>query len=837
MIHTLENGSLQLKIDTALSRWSVTNRQRQGASIEGAQINVSYHRGRAHRQALNRWRSLSISEPETLASAHGSLRQISLKIDPKQDDLVYKLNFALLEEQPVLLWNVAIDNRGQGPVYVDEIDLLSAGFIFQSRPGPRGKIFLYPHPEPDPEPMHPARERGAKEIKPLGLPGDYAFYSNGWQSWSYAGVYGSLDRFRRTRLGFLRAPVIFNHGTPQPKRAGVFASDMFGVLGDRDYRTAFLVGFLSQKQHFGSLETWIGSTSPAIRLWANGDGARLDPGHQIETDWACLYFFHLDTHDPLAPYLEAVGREYGLSAGFAPPDQIPTGWCSWYNFFREVTAEDIRANLRALTAGRPDLPVKIVQIDDGFESRVGDWTAFRPGFPQGVAPLAEEIQKEGFTAGLWLAPFLVHPRSSLAKDHPDWLLRGRWGRPANAGRLWDAFHTALDLTHPDALAYVTDLIHTTVNEWGFTFLKLDFLYAGALPGRFKDPTKTRAQVLRAGLEAVRAAAGKETYLLGCGCPLGPAIGLVDAMRIGPDVDQHWEPSYKGGMWFFKNEPDMPSARNAIHNSLARAQLQQRWWINDPDCLLLSSRTSSQGPPALTLPEIQSLATVIAMTGGPVLLSDNLPELPPERLRIAEALLPVIGRRPHVLDWFDSPTPTRLQIDLHAAIGSWHLLALFNWEDRPRDLAIRAGDFYLDPQVAYIAREFWSGRVLRIPAQGDSSDSAVVLEGVPAHGVVLLAVKPYRAYHPLYLGGDLHISQGLEIKHWKWESSSSSGKGGRLSLQLERPGRARGRIELWLPSEPQEARLGGRPVEWQALGEGQYRFEVAFERTGDLELKL
>jgi hypothetical protein len=32
-------------------------------------------------------------------------------------------------------------------------------------------------------------------------------------------------------------------------------------------------------------------------------------------------------------------------------------------------------------------------------------------------------------------------------------------------------------------------------------------------------------------------------------------------------------------------------------------------------------------------------------------------------------------------------------------------------------------------------------------------------------------------------------------------------------------------------------LGGGPMEWQGLGEGRYRFEVAFERTGDLELKL
>jgi hypothetical protein len=73
---------------------------------------------------------------------------------------------------------------------------------------------------------------------------------------------------------------------------------MFGVLGDRKHRTAILAGFLSQKQHFGSLEVLMDDLSPALRLWANADGARLDPGSIMETDWACLHFLHLDTSDP-----------------------------------------------------------------------------------------------------------------------------------------------------------------------------------------------------------------------------------------------------------------------------------------------------------------------------------------------------------------------------------------------------------------------------------------------------------------------------------------------------------------------------------------------------------
>jgi alpha-galactosidase len=140
------------------------------------------------------------------------------------------------------------------------------------------------------------------------------------------------------------------------------------------------------------------------------------------------------------------------------------------------------------------------------------------------------------------------------------------------------------------------------------------------------------------------------------CPLGSAIGLVDTMRIGADTARRWLPSFKGHQFFIQSEPDLPSARNASHNALTRAALHQRWWINDPDCLLLRPQTK------LTLAEIQTQATIIALTGGSFFLSDHIPELSPERRRIAEALLPLIGKRPFVLDWFDSSTPTRLQLD-------------------------------------------------------------------------------------------------------------------------------------------------------------------------------
>ncbi|HSF81503.1 MAG TPA: glycoside hydrolase family 36 protein [Anaerolineales bacterium] len=814
----LENAYLRLSLDPVTSTWSLIGQGIDPPSVRDISMRVSYRRGRFRQGSLTDWSSAEFTEIETIPSPHGTLRQQHLHLGPDSNDLSTTLTFALPEGRPLLLWKVQLENLGEQPIAVERIELF--------RLGPKGGEIQFA-----------GRSRTSKQSAPQAK--DLGFFSNGWQSWSYCGTYGKGDHFRRSRLGPIRVPMNANAGTPRPGRAGHFASDMFGVLGDRELRTGTLLGFLSQREHFGSLEASMNTPRPLLNLWANGDGALLLPGASLSTDWACLEFVNLDDSSPLSSYLNAVARENGLDptqAGQAAARDIPTGWCSWYHFSSQqlkgtVTAGNVLENLQALASQQPDLPLEVIQIDDGFETRVGDWSHFTPGFPQGVAPLAQEIQTQGLEAGLWLAPFIVHPKSGLAKVHPRWLLRGRLNRPVNAGFMWNTFTSALDLTQPEALAYACEVVQTAVHKWGFPYLKLDFLYAAALPGKYHDQTRTRAQVLRHGLEALRSAAGEQATLLGCSCPLGSAIGLVDAMRISADTAPDWYASFNRIEFLFKEEASLPSARNAVQNTLTRASLHRRWWTNDPDCLLLGKNTN------LTLAEVRSVATAIALSGGSLLLSDNLPALPAERLQIAKVLLPLIGKSPRVPDWFDTTTPRRMRLDLENSTGKWHLLALFNWEDRPQDLTISLADFGLDPASItpdlYYARPFWGIESAYIPAGFSEAlpmpGGELTLPGIPAHGVALLAVRRLRPGVPTYLGSDLHISQGLEVSAWEPATAG-------LNLQLQRPGRALGHLELSLPAPPKLAFLDQQPLSWQTHREHIYRFSVDFYQSAGLSVE-
>ena len=245
----------------------------------------------------------------------------------------------------------------------------------------------------------------------------------------------------------------------------------------------------------------------------------------------------------------------------------PRVWCSWYHYFAGVTESAIRENVEAI--GRLDLPVDVVQIDDGYQAGIGDWLTPSERF-RSLADVARDIRVAGLRAGIWLAPFLVGASSRLAAEHPDWLVGD-----ADAGWNWDQSLHALDTTNPDARAWLGGVL-LALRDLGFDYFKVDFVYAAALPGR-RHAAVTPIEAYRSGLELIRAAIG-DSYLLACGAPILPSVGLVDAMRVSPDTAPHFEPG--------SGDLSAPGARSAIVTGRARAFQHARFWVNDPDCLIV-----------------------------------------------------------------------------------------------------------------------------------------------------------------------------------------------------------------------------------------------------------
>ncbi len=626
------------------------------------------------------------------------------------------------------------------------------------------------------------------------------FYSAGWQSWSPAAWRPATARPLHPHLGPLTTPM-HDVSSLFPARPGHFYADLVGVLTSAE-GPVLLAGLLTTADQFGRFQARLGREQARLTWTCIADDLSLAPGERLSSERVALLL--ADSREGiLETYAEALGEEMEAPVG----ETSPLGWCSWTAFYQDLTEEDVRRQVDWLGRHRDELPVEVIQIDDGWEQAVGDWRA-NERFPHGMARLAEAIGQAGFRPGLWLAPFIVHPRSQLAKAHPEWLLQDERGRPVNAGYGWGDFCSGLDLTLPEVQDWLRRLISTITEEWGYTYLKMDFLYAASLPAHRHRSDVTRAQALRRGLEIVREVAGEETFLLGCGCPLGPAIGLVDAMRVGTDVSPNWRPRQGLVTPLVRGDPTFPSTVGCLRNTLTRSWMHRRLWLNDPDALILRQADSR-----LTSAEVRTLLTVAALSGGCWMLGDDLPSLERERQAWAALGIPPHRGRMRVLDLLRQEVPEQVVLARSGPWGEGRLVALFNWSERPAERSVEMASLGWPADRPYHGHEFWSGAYFCFRG----GDMRVLLE---PHGCVVFLLRPVEE-GPQWLGSTLHLLQGEEVRDW------ASDVGG-VELVLDAGRVLRGSIVLGLPSP--SFRVQSKP------GEGVERLEIVAEGVWRFHLR-
>ncbi|MBN1440995.1 MAG: alpha-galactosidase [Anaerolineales bacterium] len=774
------NPQLRFFFDPQTGTWGLVFPEAEAAALEGARMTVAYREGARRTE----W----ICGPVRCRPAktrrdpfHGPCRLLAAEADA-DGGLTVRMEWALPAARPFLLWRMILTNRGTRPLRIDSIGLCRAGPRFAAEGGVR-------------LPMDPARR---------------TMFVNGWQTWSFAGGRRGRDRQPTHKLGPINASMHIGTDVQTSRRPGHFVSDMFAALGGESGGELLVAGFLAQREQFGIVETWLGDGILSLRIEADADGVRLDPEKSLATDRA---FLALGRKASAAEYFDAAARENRARTRRAAPD----GWGSWYYYYSQVRQTDLETNTDAAKALRPKLPLELIQLDDGFQADVGDWFERNEKFPSPMPELSARIRKAGFLPGIWLAPFILRMDSRTAREHPDWVAPGSGGVMSNVAVGAVRRTRSLDVTRPEVLAHIRRLIRTAVIEWKFHFLKLDFLYHPAAKGtRYADPTATRAQALRRALEAVRGAAGEKAFLLGCGCPLGSGIGVFDAMRIGPDVDSVWKPHLFHQVWAGLGDPTVPSAWNAVRNAFARAPLHRRWWWNDPDCLLARDSETT-----LTRDERRTLAAAIALSGGMILLSDDLSKLSPDAVRLAQMLFPPLHRAADLPGWRGEEASSLAVLPMRGPQGAWWVIGIFNWGDLPAD---RSVDLRELTGVRGDARAFslWDERM--IETAGGILDCGTI----QPHGSILLAAR-MKSKGVQYAGSNLHFSQGMEVAEWRKSRLSL-----RAVLNLGRE--AEGAVWIALPARPTAVRWNGKPASFEQAGEDIWKIPLRLAGKGAVEIR-
>ena len=375
------------------------------------------------------------------------------------------------------------------------------------------------------------------------------YYRHGWQSWSLTAWQDINQTIQIPKPALLRP---MQHDAAYIREKRPHGSSVGAV--EMQNGKVLLLGALDLDAHvFLDGDKLIGRYESEGGEWFTAEG---------------------DEQEVFAQYAAALKQSLGVLK--TPSDSTPTVWCSWYSFYTHISEENLNQALDAL--GK--LPFDVFQVDDGWQRAIGDWIP-NEKFPSGMEGLVAKIRRTGRTPGLWLAPLLVVPSSNLYRQHPDWLLRDQKGKLVSAGFNWNEPLYALDTTHPEALKWLSVLMRQ-VRNWGFDYVKLDFLYAGALVGKRHNDIP-REQAYRQGLALIRAALG-DAYFLTCGAPVIPSLGLCDGMRIGPDVASHWASDRDD---LLLANFTIPGTRNAIRTTI------NRLWLTplvhtDPDVVYFAS---------------------------------------------------------------------------------------------------------------------------------------------------------------------------------------------------------------------------------------------------------
>lgn len=447
-------------------------------------------------------------------------------------------------------------------------------------------------------------------------PRKVVFLRNGYQSWSTVRSYRISDKPLRPRLGLVSLATSNMANLPS-NTPGRLSSEMYSVIMNLDGGAAMLVGQGKPFNQFLYILLNVDRRGGGSFFELIYDFGRqmIEPGQTIDLDE--ILFLFGSRPEVEQSYFHGIKKEIG----YEPPKRNLKGWCSWYQYYNRISPELLYRNLRALKDRGIDCD--FFQIDDGWQAGVGDWLDQSPAFEGRMSELADAIRAAGMKPGLWFAPFAASGDSELARLHPEYILKNEYGKYLKAGYnpIWKGFYYGLDVTHPRYAERLREVVRVMAREWGFEYLKCDFLFAGCLRGAaHHNLDLSRSMILKEGMRLIREEAGAGAVMIGCGMPLSAGIGLVDAMRVGPDTGDFWiKLSGK-----FLRTGAMVGVRNSLRNFMVRSPMHKRLWLNDPDCVMIRDDDTGLSPA-----ERQAQMDAIALSGGILMYSDDIETLSPQ----------------------------------------------------------------------------------------------------------------------------------------------------------------------------------------------------------------
>lgn len=313
---------------------------------------------------------------------------------------------------------------------------------------------------------------------------------------------------------------------------------------------------------------------------------------------------------------------------------------NWYYAYGNSSREEILRDteyLASMTKGNQNRPFMV--IDDGWQVEHtssyngGPWHDGNSDYGD-MGQLAQDMKKYDVHPGIWFRP-----------------LYDTFDRLPQEWRLERDTHV-IDISVPEALEYVKKDVRR-ICEWGYELIKHDFSTFDIFGGwgfeigtklttegwRFKDVTKTSAEIITEFYRVIKEAAG-EVLILGCNCVGHLGAGLMEANRTGDDTSgMEWERTKKMGV-----------------NTLAFRMVQHGSFFGaDADCVGITEKVPWE--------KNRQWMEILSLSGTPFFVSVKpglLNEEQEEELRTAYRKASENTELAVPLDWKESITPCKWQ---------------------------------------------------------------------------------------------------------------------------------------------------------------------------------
>lgn len=552
-------------------------------------------------------------------------------------------------------------------------------------------------------------------------------------------------------------------------------SYVFLTTVDPASRKGVVAGWLTNEKGSGVLFSAIENNAVVIKSQIDYGHFRLPSGKTEMSETLLIGYFD-DARIGEEKFADAIAKKQNIKL-----KPLPAVYCSWYSEKNGGAGTEassielagfIKKNLKSYG-------LSVIQLDDRWQAggqyngprRGFDRVDPKGGYPNGMTTTAKAIKDAGLVAGIWWMPFARNHQDPEYKDRQHWFAYHTSGKPFETP--WGG--TSLDLTHPEVQQHVAYVAKKMYN-WGYTYFKMDGLWTGTVTNQvyindgykndsignskpLYNPLICQIEAFRNGLKLIKKTTNGNVFLSGCCASqnmrsFGPSMGLVDAMRIGPDFNHDGE-----------------SIRTGAIRASRLYFLNGRVWWNDPDPSMLRDSGLSTADRAATgigsVTRARLLPSFVAVSGQFFLSSDWLPDLPNDRIEIMKRCMAPHTGTARPVDAFDKTLPS-VWLTQHKKTGTErNVIGLFNWDTTSKKIGCSLVWAGLHDKTVYYAFDFWTNKPLE-------NISTIVSEELAPESCKIIAVRA-KSNHPVVVSTSQHVTQGMiDLLKETWGNQTLSG---------------------------------------------------------------